>query len=261
MVLPFDHSIWLSELKSVDEAMTITSINSAFGTFEKDVLPKRIAERILTLIRENHFGPGDRLPPERELATMMQVSRPSVREALQALSILNIVEIRQGAGTYVTSLEPQLLVEPLNFVFSLDNSTLLELAAARKILEVGIAAIAAQNITDEEIAALEACLEKSSAAVASDDYNAFLQSDIELHSIIATASRNPILIRFMDSISQLGLASRQQTVKIPNLAREGVDNHRALVAALKAHNPEAAKQAMLEHLNNVEKSLNKAGQS
>ena len=240
--------------------MTKESITSAFGTFEKDVLPKRIAERSLTLIQEKHLGPGDKLPAERELAAMMQVSRPSVREAMQALSILNIVEIRQGAGTYVTSLEPQLLVEPLNFVFSLDNSTLLELAAARKILEVGIAAIAAQNITDEEIAALEACLEKSSDAVASNDYDAFLQSDLELHRIIAAASRNPILIRFMDSISQLGLVSRQQTVKIPNLAREGVKDHCALVAALKTHNSEAAQQAMLEHLNNIEKALEQVEQ-
>ncbi len=241
--------------------MTNTSINSAFGTLEKDVLPKRIAERILTLIREKHLGPGDRLPAERELATMMQVSRPSVREALQALSILNIVEIRQGAGTYVTSLEPQLLVEPLNFVFSLDNSTLLELFAARKILEVGIAAIAAEKITSEEIAALESCLEKSSQAAADDNYDDFLQLDLKLHSIIAAASRNPILIRFMESISQLGLASRQQTVRIPNLAKEGVDDHRALIAALKAHNPEAAQQAMLKHLNNIEKSLGKMEQA
>ena len=180
-----------------------------------------------------------------------------MREALQALSILNIVEIRQGAGTYVSSLEPQLLVEPLNFVFSLDNSTLLELFAARKILEVGIAAIAAEKITGEEIAALEACLEKSSQAAANDNYDDFLQLDLKLHSIVAAASRNPILIRFMESISQLGLASRQQTVRIPNLAKEGVDDHRALIAALKAHNPEAAQQAMLKHLNNIEKSLGK----
>jgi len=232
-------------------------LNSAFGTFERAALPKKIAEKVLSLIKEKHLGPGDKLPPERELAAMMQVSRPSVREALQALSILNVIEIRQGDGTYVTSLEPELLVEPLDFVFSLDNSTLLELFTARKILEVGIAAIAAERITAEEITALETCLEKSIEAAANKDYQAFLQTDLDLHRIVVTASRNPFLNRLMDSISQLGQASRQRTVMIPNLPGETVEDHRAIVAALKAHNPEAAQQAMLQHLNNVEQALKK----
>src|SRR5512146_521879 len=101
--------------------MTVTNSMTTFGPFEKDVLPKKIATRLLSLIKEKHLRPGDKLPPERELAVMMQVSRPSLREALRALSIINIIEIRQGDGTYVTSLEPELLIEPLDFVFSLDD--------------------------------------------------------------------------------------------------------------------------------------------
>src|SRR3989304_10553392 len=132
-----------------------------FGTFEKDVIPEKIVARILSLIKEKQLGPGDKLPPERELAAMMQVSRPSLRTALRALSHMNIIEIRQGDGTYVTSLDPQALIEPLEFVFSLDDSTFLELLEARKILEVGIAGLAARQITDEEIAGLEACLVRS----------------------------------------------------------------------------------------------------
>lgn len=228
-----------------------------FGTFEKDVLPKKIAEKILSLIKEKQLHPGDKLPPERELAAMMQVSRPSVREALQALSILNVIDMRQGAGTFITSLEPELLVEPLDFVFALDNSTLLELFVARKILEVGIAGLAAERITDDELAALDACLHKSLAAAAADNYEAFLQTDLELHKLVAAAAKNPILNRFMDSISQLGLASRQRTVYIDNLARESADDHRAIVAALRARDPAAAQQAMLKHLNNVEQGLKK----
>lgn len=228
-----------------------------FGTFEKDVLPKKIAEKILSLIKEKQLHPGDKLPPERELAAMMQVSRPSVREALQALSILNVIDMRQGAGTFVTSLEPELLVEPLDFVFALDNSTLLELFVARKILEVGIAGLAAERITDDELAALDACLHKSLAAAAADNYEDFLQTDLELHKLVAAAAKNPILNRFMDSISQLGLASRRRTVIIENLARESADDHRAIVAALRARDPAAAQQAMLKHLNNVEQGLKK----
>jgi GntR family transcriptional repressor for pyruvate dehydrogenase complex len=228
-------------------------MDKTFEPFEKDVLPKKISARLLSLITEKHLRPGDKLPPERELAGMMQVSRPSLREALQALALMNIIEIRQGDGTYVTSLKPELLVEPLNFIFTLDASTLFGLFEARKIVEVGLVALAAQRITAEEIVALEICLAKS--VQAADDPDAFLQADLELHKKIAAAARNPLLQRFMDSISQLGLASRARTNYIPGLTQQSAEDHRAIVAALKTRDPEAAQQAMLQHLNNVEQKL------
>ena len=233
--------------------------NAAFGAIEKDVLPRQIAERILSLIKEKHLQPGDRLPPERELAATMQVSRPSVREALQALSVLNIVEIRQGAGTFVTSLEPALLVEPLDFILSLDTSTLPQLFEARKILEVGIAAMAAARITDEEVAALEHSLAQSEAALIANDTDSFIRNDLDLHRRIVRATHNPILNRLLDSISQLGLVSRQQTVRRPLTMPLTVEDHRAIIAALKARDSQAASQAMLDHLNHVEQALREAG--
>lgn len=243
MVLPFD------QITTVGKAMDIAT----FEPFEKDVLPKRIATRLLSLIKEKHLRPGDKLPPERELAGMMQVSRPSLREALQALAIMNIIEIRQGDGTYVTSLEPGLLIEPLNFVFALDDSTLLELFEARKIVEVGLVGLAAQRITAEEMADLECCLAKSLQSA--DDPDAFLLADLELHKKIGLAARNPIMQRFMDSISQLGRVSRARTTHIPGLTQQSAEDHRAIVAALKNHDVEAARQAMLQHLDSVERRL------
>jgi DNA-binding FadR family transcriptional regulator len=228
-------------------------MDMTFEPFEKDVLPKKIATRLLSLVKEKQLRPGDKLPPERELAVMMQVSRPSLREALQALALMNIIEMRQGDGTYVTSLEPELLVEPLDFVFSLNDSTLLQLFEARKIVEVGIVALAAQRITAAEIQELETCLEKSLKA--SDNPRAFLEADLELHKRIVTAAQNPLLGRFMDSISQLGLVSRSRTTEIPGLIKQSAADHQAIVAALKAHDPEAARQAMLRHLDNVEQKL------
>jgi GntR family transcriptional repressor for pyruvate dehydrogenase complex len=228
-------------------------LDMMFGPFERDVLPEKIVTRILTMIKEKQLGPGDKLPPERELAATMQVSRPSLRAALRALALLNIVEIRQGDGTYVTSLDPKSLIEPLEFVFSLDESTFLELHRARKILEVGIVELAAQQITDEEIAELEDCLARSVELV--EDYEAFLQTDRELHSRITEASRNPILIRFTQSISQLDLAGRRRTAVIPGMTVQSLEDHRIIVAALKARDPEAARQAMLQHLQNVEQKF------
>lgn len=227
----------------------------AFETLEKKVLSERIIANVLSLIKEKQLRPGDKLPPERELAVIMGVSRPSLREALRALSLMNVIEVRQGDGTYVTSLEPGLLIEHLDFVFSLDDPTFVQLFEARKILEVGLVAIAAQRITDEEIANLEACLARSLESV--KDRQAFVETDLELHERIIEAARNPILTRFMAAISRLGLTSRRRTVEIPGVAEQSLRDHQAIVAALKVRDPETASQAMLQHLNNVEQQLKK----
>lgn len=227
-----------------------------FGMFERSALAEQICARFLSLIEEGHLRPGDKLPPERELAATMQVSRPSLREALRALSVINVVEMRQGDGTYVTSLEPSLLVEHLDFVFSLDDSTFLQLLKARKAMEPGIAAMAASRISDQEIAELEACLERTLASM--EDPAAFLQSDLALHARIAAAAQNPILSRFMAIIGRLGEASRQRTVDIAGIRQQTVIDHQAVVSALKARDPAAAHRAMLQHLTHVEQQLESA---
>ena len=113
-----------------------------FGTLQKEALSEKIAERLLSLIKEKQLKPGDRLPPERELAVSMGVSRPSLREALRALSIMHIIENRQGSGTYITSLQPETLVEHLDFIIALNDSSFLDLFEARKILEgIGAAVV------------------------------------------------------------------------------------------------------------------------
>ncbi len=84
----------------------------AFGTVTREAVPQQIVSRLLDLIQQRHLGPGDRLPAERELAASMGVSRSSLREALRALTVLGVTEMRHGAGTYISSLEPELLVRP-----------------------------------------------------------------------------------------------------------------------------------------------------
>src|SRR5690349_15691572 len=134
-----------------------------FEAISKTAVAEDIVAQLLLLIREKKLCPGDKLPPERELAVMMGVSRPSLREALRSLSIMHVVELRHGSGTYVTSLEPEILVEHLDFVFALDDSTYLQLFETRKILEPGICSLAAQRISDEELAQLESCIVGSAA--------------------------------------------------------------------------------------------------
>lgn len=224
-----------------------------FEAFSKANLPEEIVRKLLLLIEEKKLQPGAKLPPERELATKLRVSRPSLREALRALSIMNVVEIRQGAGTFITGLEPELLVEHLDFVFALSDTTYLDLLESRKIVEGGLCALAAQRITDAELARLDACLKRSIESA--NDSSLFFQADLDLHECIAEAARNMTLSRFMAGIHRLSRASRQRTTDLPGIKEQVVADHQAIVNALHTHDPEAAQAAMLRHLNNVERRL------
>jgi GntR family transcriptional regulator, transcriptional repressor for pyruvate dehydrogenase complex len=226
---------------------------SLFGAVKKSALSEDIVDRLLTLIRERELRPGDKLPPERELAMLMGVSRPSLREALRALSIMNVLEIRQGDGAYVTALEPEQLMAHLDFVFALTDATFLELFEARRVLEPGIVALAALRIGAKELEQLEACYARSVECVA--DRPAFAAADLELHELIAKAAGNQILERFIAGLSQLGQESRRRTVALPGIPEQSVRDHRAIIDALRRHDPAAAQQAMLEHLDNVLREL------
>lgn len=224
-----------------------------FRTVSKGAVAEDIVAQLLSMIREKKLRPGDKLPPERELAVLMDVSRPSLREALRTLSVMGVIELRHGSGIYVTGLEPARLVEHLDFVFSLDDSTYLQLFETRKVLEPPICALAAQRITEEEVAQLEECLSRSSLGFT--DYEAYLQADLNLHEIIVTAARNPLLQRFMSSLRSLGKASRKRTAMLPGVVEQTIQDHQRIVHALREHQSEAAQQAMLVHLEHVEQRL------
>jgi len=224
-----------------------------FRELRKQVLSEEIVKEMLSMIESGEIGPGDKLPPERELAATLNVSRPSLREALRALAIMNVIEIAQGDGIYVTTLEPELLTQHLEFIFSLEDSTFLQLFEARRIVEAGCAELAAERAQDDDISAIESILVESIDSV--DDADRFLQIDIRLHDRIAQIADNPMLSRFMASISRLSRASRSITTDIPGVREQSAQDHRAIVEAIAARNPEAARQAMLQHLRHVEGSL------
>jgi GntR family transcriptional repressor for pyruvate dehydrogenase complex len=215
-------------------------------------VPQQIVSRLLDLIQQRHLGPGDRLPAERELEATMGVSRSSLREALRALTVLGVTEMRHGTGTYISSLEPDLLVRHLSFVLSLSDQASDQLFEARKVVEPAMAGLAAERIDDGALELLEACVERARQAIG--DAEAFMETDLELHDAIRVAAENAILGRFMESIRALGLASRMRTGSRRAVQEQTVKDHRKIVAALRARDPEAASAAMHRHLENVERA-------
>jgi len=221
-----------------------------FGTVTREALPDQIAARVISLIGERHLKPGDRLPPERELAQAMGVSRSSLREALRALSLLGVTEMRHGDGTYLTALDPDALMRPFGLVLALSDGQMQELFEARRVIEPGLAALAAARADDETVEALRLCVGESAATV--DDEEAFMRADLELHSLIARAASNSILWHVIGSISGMGIASRRRTNPLPGLREQSAEDHREIVAAIEARDPGAAAAAMLQHLENVQ---------
>ena len=228
-----------------------------FSVVSRSTLPEEVANRLLTLIKAQELRPGARLPAERNLAAMMDVSRPVVREALRALALMRVVDIRPGDGTYVTSLEPRQLIAHLDFVFSKDSVALAQLLEARRVVEAGNARLAAVRITEGELAAFEDLVVALDDSI--DDPEQFSVLDIALHEAVCAAANNFLLGQFMNIVSTLGKVSRERTGGLRRVREAALADHRRIFDALRAHDAHAAERAMLEHLDHVEQGLQPTG--
>jgi GntR family transcriptional repressor for pyruvate dehydrogenase complex len=224
-----------------------------FSVVSRSTLPEEIANRLLRQIKEQQLRPGDKLPAERSLAQMMDVSRPVVREALRALALMKVVDIRQGDGTYITSLEPKALVSHLDFVFSNDGVALVQLVEARRVVEAANARLAADRITPAQLDKLDELVRSMIAAI--DDPERFSELDIALHIAVCAAADNFLLLQFMHIVSSLGRVSRERTGAERSVRDAALRDHRRLLRALRAQDPVAAERAMLVHLDHVEDRL------
>ena len=229
---------------------------SRFTVVSRSTLPEEIAKRLLQQIKEQQLRPGDKLPAERQLAQMMVVSRPVLREALRALALMRVVDIRPGDGTYITSLEPRQLISHLDFVFPKDSVALVQLLEARRVVETGNVRLAAVRVTDKELGEIEELVAELARCI--DEPDRFSELDIALHTAICAAADNFLLLQFMNIVSTLGRVSRDMTGGRRDVRESALRDHAKLLAALQAHDADAAEKAMLRHLDQVEKGLRSA---
>ena len=231
--------------------MTIAS--TRFLPIRRNNLSEEVANRLLTLIVDGHLHPGEKLPSERALAEELGVSRPSLRQALRALAMMNILEIRHGNGTRVAHLSPESLVRPFEFLLRLEDTSILQVFEVRKLLEVEVAGLAAERIGSAELRHLEAAVVTAAERV--DDPEGFLGADIDLHLAIADAAKNPVLKALVVSIAGLGRATRQRTTFDDEMRTQAAEDHRLIVQAVAARDAPAARGAMLTHLGHAEATL------
>src|SRR4029453_12493547 len=156
-------------------------------------------EKVKEMILSGELHPGAKLPRENELAERLGVSRSSLREAVRALAALNVIETRQGDGTYVTSLTPEVLLEVIGFGIDLvEDPSLLDVFQVRRFLETAATAAAATTITEDELAPLRDCMERMDSAESVEE---LVQVDEEFHHIVAGATRNSVLAALTDHLS------------------------------------------------------------
>ncbi len=203
--------------------------------------------KIKELISSGEFTAGARLPTERALTQRFGVSRSSLREAMRALALVGVLESRVGDGTYVTTLEPELLLTGVGFVSDLvEGSSLVELHQVRRILEPEATRLATANLTAADLRQLEECLGRMDAET---HVQAFIEADNEFHRVILDACGNATLASLIQNMSSGTLRARMWQALVAEGAVEATRaSHRAIYDALVARDADRAAAADLMHL-------------
>jgi GntR family transcriptional regulator, transcriptional repressor for pyruvate dehydrogenase complex len=218
----------------------------------------RVTEGAIDKIRERivsgAWGPGDRLPKESELAAELGLSRNSLREAVRALSQLRVLEVRQGDGTYVSSLEPDLLLESTGFISHLLlGDTEIELYEVRRILEAAAAALAAGRIDDQEKVQLAHNLQRMGEA---KNVEELVEADVAFHAVIAKAAGNAVLTSLLASLATRTMRARLWHGREADGALDETrDEHRRIYEAIMAGDPDLARAAAAAHIASSERWL------
>ena len=215
----------------------------------------QVVEHVRGEIEAGRLGPGDRLPPERELALQMGLSRPSLRSGLRTLQAMGIITSRRGAGTFIVEGPPQLGRAPLEFLAALHGFTLDQMYEARRMLEVGAAALAAERATGEQLAAMADEITGLFATL--EEPQTFLRHDLGFHRAVAAGSGNPIVAAIIGTLTEIIWETGR--LKMSGLSlRESAETHRRIYDAIRARSAERARREMAEHLEHARWEQGKA---
>ena len=209
---------------------------------------EEVVSQLREMIHKGELRPGDRLPPERDLAKLLGVSRPTLRAGISSLAAVGVLQPRRGAGTFVVETEgpPALDSNALRLMASLQGFTPAEMFEARRSLEMAIAGLAAERATGDQLASMSEELTGMFASL--DEPAQFLVHDMRFHQTVAAASGNRILTALMNMVATILFEVRSKTVKRATDLKESAEMHRAIYRAIRERSPESARDAMRDHL-------------
>ena len=220
-------------------------------------LYENAVDQIQTLILNQKYKPGDRLPSERGLAEQFHISRHSLREGLRILDVMGLIEIKVGDGIYVKGVDFLPYIESLNLSIGsrlqIERDTFVKLWGARKILEVGMVELAVKRATEPFLKSLWCCIEEMKKNI--DHQDAFISAGIRFHRLIAEIAQNEILILIWDMLSNLMRKSQSKIYRISWSPQRALHAHKRIYLALKAKDSRKAVEAMKHHMLEEEKAL------
>ncbi|MEM7735385.1 MAG: FadR/GntR family transcriptional regulator [Deinococcota bacterium] len=243
-------SSFMSSARSVTSQVTDKREPSRRPRLHDDV-----SKALLAMIRREELATGERLPPEPDLAKHFSVSRGTLRAAVQELTLLGFLEVKQGAGTFVRQPDRQDLVQPFQALLAGEPQLAGDLLQLRRLLEPEVARLAAGSCTEQDSIHLQTLVETQVARVANGADLA--NEDVQLHSAIAHIAGNQLICNIL--MMMRSLLQEQDYQSAPEAEAETVKQHQTIVSAITAHEPELARAAMITHLAWVEQVLTDKG--
>jgi GntR family transcriptional repressor for pyruvate dehydrogenase complex len=225
--------------------------NPQFQSLRNEKFSEQISHQLLEKIIAGYYQPGDRLPPERDLADFFDVSRVVVREALSSLLAKGIISVRQGLGTTVNSLDEWNTLDPQVLLLLQGDNVFGQLMETRRIIEPEMAALAAERITPEELEILRV----NSDLPEDDTIEEHSERDINFHLQIAKATHNHVLLMVLTSTTDLLREGRRRIFAVPGELVKARHWHLTIFTAIEQCDPQAAREAMAEHMEQVRKGL------
>ncbi len=205
----------------------------------------QVFEQLRDQIMSQVWRPGTKIPSENTLSETLGVSRVSVREALQMLASLGLVEMRQGGGTFVREYAAELFLNPLTPMLALEKTDVVHVLEYRRVVEKGIVSLVVERAGDVEVARLEGAYRTMEDARA--DGHAFARADLEFHLALAHATQNPVIIKINEVIKSVLSASMESIVDVLGI-EDGLHYHRRILDAIIARDRVTAEELMQEHV-------------
>ena len=214
----------------------------------KDRLSDQVARELQSMICNHLYQIGDKLPVENDLAQMFNVSRITIREAVRMLSIMGILDVRQGDGTFVKSLSPESFMKPLLPMLSLNKKNLEDIFEVRMLIECKSAELAAENASEEQTQALHDLLDSMEACALSGDLETYNEYDARFHYEIARFSSNEVLKTILGLLGDMLKDAIKASISPPNALTTSLIYHKKIYESILRHDSRSASDYMQAHL-------------
>lgn len=221
-----------------------------FQAIKKTRIYEEVVKQLKDLIANGELKPGDKLPSERELAAEFDVSRVSVRQALTVLETLGLIERKVGGGTFSVTEKIDFDIDPAIALIMSKKEKLSQPLEVRRMLEPNLAKLAAERAVEEDIINLKSSLKKQEEKIKNDEL--IIEEDNEFHYYIAKASKNEIALKISELIYDMLYQTREESIKARGGSRRSYEGHIKIIEAIENKDPDAAYEAMMGHLEEVE---------